>query len=159
LLGQRSWVRHEWAKTAATYGIALVVASAWAVPFRATMNPPVSNNHYSLTELEKPIEIVRASMESSVGERPRIMARMLFLAHFSGADAVSMPYTDFEGLVTYSSINGVDFLYLKKRSERFPFHSKFALGEAGPYFTLVYEGLDAQGELVGLYVFNPPGDD
>ncbi|NIV31480.1 MAG: hypothetical protein GWN58_18915 [Anaerolineae bacterium] len=76
------------------------------------------------------------------------------MAYFAEGRHLYLPYTDYEGLVKYCDLNYVDFLYLKhRRVERYPFFEAFIQGSSPPDFALLYRGVDAYGEGLGLYRF------
>lgn len=138
----------------------LAVAS-WAIPLWAAFNPPSASPHYSRSELQQPIRLVQQFAVAEAARRPRLMARWGFLALYSGAEGISMPYTDYEGLVRYSALNDIDLLYLTPSTDSYPFAATFAANAYDNDFVLLYRGVNAQAEPVSLYRFlaEPPDTD
>jgi hypothetical protein len=98
-------------------GLLLVTAaclSAEALPLRdALFYTPTHNNEYSPAELQEPARIVRRIGAEELHRRPTICDRRPYLAMYSGANMVWLPFTDIEGLRTYLALNQVDLLFLE----------------------------------------------
>ena len=135
--------------------ITAVVIAGWAMPLRGVFNPPDRNDEYSMAELREPIRIIAESFEGDRGRPPRVATRQRYLPYFSGAEWVALPFVEFDGLVAYSKLNEVDFVYLTHQAEIFPFAPAFDGDEYGQMFTLLYRhSSDVNGRMSALYRFN-----
>jgi hypothetical protein len=85
--------------------------------------------------------------------KPRLAARTSYFAYMADVENVSAPYSDYEGLVRFLSLNAVDFLFLESRSLKgFPFLETFAKADTAD-FERLYAAKDSFGGTIGLYRF------
>jgi hypothetical protein len=135
-------------------GMTGLLIMAWAGPLVKVFRAPTFNVEYSPAELGEPVRLVRQVVKAEGLGTARVSSRKAYLAYFSGAETVPLPYTDYDGLATYFQLNDIDFLYLHERlTGDFPYTNVFLDGGATPHFDLLYEGADALGKSVALYRF------
>lgn len=129
-----------------------------SVPLRGLDRP---NMEYHPDDFIEPVEIVQSLSE---GDPPVIVTRKSYFAYFAGGghERRHLPHTNYEGLVRFSRINGVDFLFLRHNAQirDRPLMSAFTGEEAPPHFELLYRGVGSNfGEKLELYRFLPEGGD
>jgi len=130
----------------------LFVIAGWESQIRESFSPPTHNREYSLTELKEPMDIIKS--ETAEWERqPIISARKGYLSYFLGTTKNALlPYSNYEQLVTYTTLNQVDYIYLKySLIKDFPFLKVFQTGAYKRDFERLYRGVDAGGDPLELY--------
>jgi hypothetical protein len=157
LAGSQSKESHT-APTIVAMALTFLVVAAWALPIRAALTPPDRNREYSYAELKEPARIIKDSAGAFAHRKPRVMARRAYIAYLANAEFIIMPYADYAGLLRYSALNEVDFVFLNPEAEQFPFFEKFASDSVNTHFKLVYRGEDADGAPVTLYRFHSGED-
>lgn len=124
--------------------------------WRVLRAPDDINSEYRPADMRGFINAVQSAAERRGADRTVVVARKEYLAYFTASRAVSLPYTDYEGLVRYSRLNQVDFVLLEYRLiGEFPFLGAFDTAGAAPDYRLVYQAVDAFGEKMALYEFIP----
>lgn len=118
-------------------------------------NSYFKNPEYSPMDLEEPVSIVQETARNELLRPPVIVARKNYLSYFAAGSPVLLPYTDYEGLVTYSHLNNIDFLFLQHRLlTEYPFLEAFLKDSSPPDdFLLVYRRKDRYGQNIELYRF------
>lgn len=140
---------------------AVVVVAAlagWAYPLSVIVRGlDRPNLEYHPDDFEEPVQIVKSLTEGE--EPPVIVTRKSYFAYFAGGghERLHLPHTDYDGLVRFSRINDVDFLFLRHNgliTDR-PFMSAFGGPEEPPDFELLYRGRSRMGESIELYRVRP----
>ena len=99
------------------------------------------------------VSVIRNISENEIKRKPIILGRTPHIGFFADGDFVFMPYTDYNGLVRYSRLNDVDFVFLQYRFiGEFPFLERF-IEINTPEFNKIFEKMDFQGEKIQLYQF------
>jgi hypothetical protein len=140
-------------KTFIVFLLGMILVS-WIIPLKSALYPGKYNGEYGITELEEPKSIVKTIAEKELHRMPVIVDQRGFLASYSGAVHMYMPYTDYTGLVRFCELNEVDLLHLKyRRLMDYPFIGRFADGDVSEHFQLLYRGIDGSGSTIELYRF------
>lgn len=120
--------------------------------YRAVLKPPAANYEYSVEEIRRPVEIISEVAKRELGRQPVVTARKNYIAYYSGAQTVYLPYAEYGELVQYLRLNNVDFLYLSyDLIDDYPFLRKFEQGRDLQDFNLLFEGANARGGKIQLY--------
>jgi len=99
----------------------------------------------------EPVSVVKSIAQNEMKRKPVILSRHSHLSYFADGDFVFIPYTDYDGLVRYSILNNVDFLFLQYRYlDDFPFLERFKENNT-PDFKKIFEKMDFRGEKIELY--------
>jgi len=99
----------------------------------------------------EPVSVIKSIAQNEMKRKPVILSRHSHLSYFADGDFVFIPYTDYDGLVRYSILNNVDFLFLQYRYlDDFPFLERFKENNT-PDFKKIFEKMDFQGEKIELY--------
>lgn len=85
----------------------------------------------------------------------KLATREQYASFFTRTQRVRLPYTDYARLITYLSLNSVDYLYLDHGlpSIRYPF-MKYFQEDVPSEFTLIYSGENWKGKKVQLFRVN-----
>jgi len=119
---------------------------------KAVITPPKFNDEYSHAELQKPLELVRNIATNELHRKAVIVGERGYLAHYSGAKQLYLPYTDLQRLIKFCELNKADFLYFShQRVQTHPFFVDYLQNGLPKNFALLYFGLDYQGSKVVLY--------
>lgn len=117
-------------------------------------NRNFKNFYNTFTSYKEPASIIREISEKELKRIPNIVTRKIHIAYVTGGKVLQMPYTDYDGLVKYCSINKADFLALHFTSlVNHPFVSMFERKKSTPHFVLLFEGKDDKGNRLRLYRF------
>lgn len=146
-------IESRYAGTLVAAGFVLLVIAGWAMQLRETLHPPAANWEYSPAELVKPVNLIKHAT-SGWHRQPVISARKGYLTYYTNAIRADVPYTDYKGLVRYSQLNKIDFLYLNYNLIRkFPFLETFKQGKDTQDFRLLYQGTGSLGQRIELYQY------
>jgi hypothetical protein len=127
-----------------------LVLSVWMIPLNSTLKRPSVNNEYDPRAIDTFVEILKK--QQSPGHSIVISARKGYLAYYADSRNVTMPYTDYDKLVSYCKLNDVNYLFLEHSLvHRFPFYVSFENGSYEDDFTLVHETTDRNGQNLSLY--------
>lgn len=126
--------------------LALIAGQSIKPLKRIYIYPVRYNNEYNNALISKAAAIISEVSKTGKIENPRIVDRKMYLPFYSGMDAAPLPYTDYEGLVKYCSLNKVNFLFLRYNLiDKYPFvsrfHNKFKIDD----FQLLYSERDSYG--------------
>ncbi len=116
---------------------------------------PVLNREYDPVIIKKYEQIIKTvAVDDNIAE-PLIVSKKPYLPYYAHIRGLLMPYTDYEGLVTYCKINSVDFLCLRHHlMKKYPFISVFKKKDILPEFMLLSYDEDQSGGVTELYRFN-----
>jgi len=137
----------------------LIAISPWIYTIKNDFNPPKYRKDYSLVQLQKPVEIIKEISQKELDRQPVIASRLSYIGYYAGADLIFTPYTNYEGLVKYLTLNKADFLYLNYyyndyKNRKYPFMTKFVEGDTSDNFILLYNDIDKYtGAKLELYRF------
>ncbi|MCO6412160.1 MAG: glycosyltransferase family 39 protein [Thiogranum sp.] len=146
----------RWLDVTAITVVLLAVSMLYAVKplYHAVIKPPVANYGYSIEELREPLRLIREISESQLQRKPVIAARSNYVAYYSGAETLYLPYAGYQELVEYLDANNADFLYLRYSSiSGYPFLEAFEGESSPPRLSLLFRGVDAHGGRIELYRF------
>jgi len=129
--------------------LGLLTLSAWIIPLNSTLKVPAQNKEYDPGVVQNMAELIKNDHAHGL---PGIAARKHYLAHYTNADAWSIPYTDYNGLIQYFHDNVIDYLLVEYTNARtFPFILDFIPQYDGSHFSLMYETVDRNGQRIALY--------
>ena len=137
---------------AVVFVLLLFAASGSYAAVEAIAKAPTSVQYYSPAELQ---EVADVMQEQGPKDRPaRLVSRKTFLPYLSRSLFIPMPWTDYEGLVTYARSNQADFLYCQANVDGLrPFLS--ALGDGTDEFKLLYRGTMEKSSVALYQVVQP----
>jgi Dolichyl-phosphate-mannose-protein mannosyltransferase len=157
ILSEKIGYRHI--KYILSFFFIIIVVGSSAIPLRNIYD---TNREFDLYEryddypgsYQEAAEIIKEYSRKELGKYPRILSRKTYIAYYAEGEWVSMPYTDYKGLVKYAKLNNVDFLYLSDRFiSSYPFFETFRGSKTTPDFLLVHETSDPKHGLNQLYRF------
>lgn len=130
----------------------LVVSLACFVsPFWKSIQSPSSNREYSPEDFKEPLAIIKKENETNQPKTTKIAARKWYFSYMADAANIALPYTDYDGLVRYCYLNGVDYLFLQYQDiEEYPFLERFKKSET-PDFHLLYASDNSVENHIELY--------
>jgi len=137
----------------------LITISPWIYPLKNGYNPPTSNNNYNIEQLQDQVAVIKEVTQKELDHKPVIATRLTYISYYADGKTVLLPYTDYDGLVEYLSLNNADFLFLNyhfnyKKNRKYPFMTKFIEGDISDNFELLYEDHDNHtGAKLELYRF------
>lgn len=121
-------------------------------PLKKIFNP---SKRIRKTEFKVAIAKINEIEENELFRPAVIVSRKSFLPYFTDSKQLSLPYADYEKLVTYCKLNKVDFLFLQhKLISTWPFFSQFINKKYFKNFTLIYNDKNKQGYKIDLYRYN-----
>jgi hypothetical protein len=128
-----------------------------------SLRHPSQNNQYDYSEFVKPISILKNDIKERKIEDPKLLSRHPYFPYFADVEALAIPYTDYNGLVKYCTLNKANYLLLNFTNsdgvlESDPFVKNFIDNNA-PDFVMMYSGKKENGKNIAdfdLYRFNPP---
>lgn len=117
---------------------------------------PSYSYEYNPATIQKYARLIREYSRAHSIDAPKVCSRRIHLRYYAGVEGIHLPYTDYEGLLRYLRLNGVDFLFLEYRflSNR-PFLRSFTNGEQHGDLELIDRQLDDYGRPVELYFVKP----
>jgi len=122
--------------------------------YRTIVKPPVANFGYGIEEIQKPLKRIREVTKNELHRKPVIAAKKNYIAYYTDAKTLYLPYAGYDELVEYLGINSADFLYLRYDSiPGYPFLKAFERGQYSSQFELLLRGVDAYGGKTELYRF------
>lgn len=134
--------------------LALFIA-LWTDPMYVLMRlPDKYNAEYGRADFDQLKSIASDIRHSELRQPIKLAARKGYLAYFSGSEGVALPYSDYQGLVRYLSLNDVNLVFLEHRQlDGYPFVRNFVTKKVEPEFTLLYSGFDSFGQKLEVYKF------
>ncbi len=133
--------------------IVMILLLCVAVPICVTLKTPSSdinrkisplmgnlNSSFEPRYIEKPLSIFQIIQKSNMekGKKPKVVSRKSYFPYKANAVRVMIPYTDYDGLVRYSQLNDVDYLFLDYGFIKdYPFLDRFQKGNV-PDFQRLY---------------------
>jgi hypothetical protein len=131
----------------------------WALPLRgAILHPPSGPFLDDRVAMDGMVTAIRDVVARDPEADPMLACRMAYIPYYAGTPWVSMPFTDYAGLVKYLDLNGVDYLVLEHAKMRGrPFTEAFRGPTPPPDFTLLHREVDEKGQAIELYRFRGAG--
>ena len=120
--------------------ILILMLAVWIEPLNQILREPDEvNSEYSPEDFEQ-LEMIADQFINSEDKLSTVIAsRKFYLAYLSGQLGIATPYTNFDGLTRYLSLNDADFLFVEHRMlEGFPFMDAFSGEFAPPQFELAF---------------------
>lgn len=143
-------------------GMSLVaVVGAFFMPLRKIyVYSKAYNFEYQPERITRFINAIQQFAKDHGLRDPKIVARKDYLAYYAGVEGISMPFADYDQLVTYCRLNQIDFVFLEHRWViDFPFYDHFLTQADRPHFELLLSEVDEYGHPVELYRFQVSGSD
>lgn len=142
-------------------GLASFTIAAWILPLRDYLLDRAVNREYDPAALEEPIRVLSEHQATFSDRPPTFAARKGYLGYFARASGVplrtgvTIPHTDYDGLIEYLKLNEVDFVYIEYRnlSDRSFLH-RFEAASPPAGFRRLYRGTDEHGNVTELYRFH-----
>lgn len=143
----------------------MIIVGSSAIPLRELYdknqrNDLIERYYDNPDSYREAANIIRNVSEKEFKREPKILTRTTYIAYYAEGEYVSMPYTDYKGLVKYSKLNNVDFFYLADSwFPSYPFLETFREPKSHPDFLLIYETRDPNNRPIQLYRFIQPRND
>jgi hypothetical protein len=111
----------------------------------------ISQYYNNIANYQESVSLIKNIEKNDIKRKPIISSRHSHISYFADGDFVFLPYTDYDGLVRYSILNDVDFLFLQYRYiSEYPFLNRFIENNT-PEFVKILEKMDSQGKKIELY--------
>jgi len=135
------------------YALLALLLMCSARPIWRSIHTATPNWDYSQNDFKEPLAIMQRERETMHDSKPRVAARKSYFTYMADVENVAMPYTGYDGLVRYFSLNTIDFLFLESRNLKgFPFLEAFGKADSAD-FERLYTGKDSFGGSIELYRF------
>lgn len=124
--------------------------------FAKAMRHPTVNEEYNPEDYVKCISVLEQNKNERGIKTARIASRKGYLSYLADETQVPIPFADFNKLRTYCELNKINYVFLEyQRIQEFPFLENFKSGDTQG-FTIIFSGLNSEGEKLELYAFNNP---
>ncbi len=129
----------------------VVLLVCFVSPFWKSIQSPTSNREYSPEDFKEPLAIIKKENETNQSKTTRIAVRKGYFTYMADTTPIPLPYTDYDGLVRYCYLNGVDYIFLEYNVIReYPFLERFKKRET-PDFQLLYASDNSVENHIELY--------
>lgn len=128
--------------------IMLLISISW---MNNSLRHPSTNNEYDPDNYIKPLSILKNDMNSNKTVETKLVARKMYFSYFGNIEGLTIPYTDYSGLLKYCNLNHVSYIFLEyKHLKKYPFLINFETGEHTNLICL-YNGFDQENNKIELF--------
>lgn len=143
---------HSFGRIAAMLWLGIAVGFAMLELAKLNLRP---DSLFEAADYREPAALIAREQQGSTDGPVAIASRDKYFTYHVGATYVPLPFASYEKLVTYLTLNRVQFVFLEDRAlEGQPFLSRFESSAPPPEFDLLYAGKDTWGQAIRLYRFH-----